>query len=79
MILQAVNQLLRVLKPHPYGNPFRLQLDAGLHQRGIDITRRMPCGENHRAIPLTAVGSDRTCHHTPALTVISRDKPLHSR
>ncbi len=61
MVLQTVDKVLRMLQTHSHGNAFGLQGNATVQKHGIDVSRRMPRGENHRSLHLGAVGTGHSC------------------
>jgi len=56
MILQPVNELLRMLQSHTYGEAFRFEPDAGVVERTVDVAGGMARGENDAALDFRAVG-----------------------
>ncbi len=55
MILQPVDKLLRMFKPHTYGYAFALHSDSAVLEHSVYIACRMPCGQYHRAVIFASV------------------------
>ncbi len=60
MVLDSVNQLLRVLESHAHGYSLGFNLYACVVQEVINVARRVSCGENYRAKEFPSVGTDHT-------------------
>ena len=58
MILQAVDELLRVLEAHTDGNTFWLQFYSVAVEETVYVSGRVSCGKDYASTVFGAVGSD---------------------